>query len=92
MFSSALRQTLTGHFKQGERLRIGFAVEQVAGTNRFMHLFLNGKHSGTVQYDTNDYFVQNPAAGITMGHPSCKLDIYTIRVYESALSFRQMQG
>lgn len=91
MFSSALRQTLTGHFKQGERLRIGFAVEQVAGTNRFMHLFLNGKHSGTVQYDTNDYFVHNPAAGITMGHPSCKLDIYTIRVYESALSFRQMQ-
>lgn len=91
LISSALRQTLTGQFKQDERIRIGFTIEQVTGTNRFMHLFMNGKHSGTVQYDTNDYFVQNPAAGITMGDASCKLDIYNILVYETALSFRQMQ-
>lgn len=91
MFSSALRQTLTGHFKQDERIRLGFTIEQVTGTNRFMHLFINGNHSGSVQYDTNDYFVQNPAYGITMGDASCKLDIYNTRIYESALSFRQMQ-
>lgn len=91
LISSALRQTLSGKFKQDERIRIGLSIEQVSGTNRFMHLFLNGNHSGTVQYDTNDYFVQNPAAGITMGDASCKLDVYNIRVYESALSFRQMQ-
>ena len=88
--SSALRQTVGSKFKQDERIRIGFVIEQVVGTNRFMHLFLNGKHSGVIQYDTNDYFVQNPAAGITLGNASCELNIYNIRVYENALSFRQM--
>lgn len=91
MITSALHQTLSGQFKQDERIRIGFSIEQVTGTNRFMHLFINGNHSGTVQYDTNDYFVQNPAVGITMGDASCKLNIYNIRVYETALSFRQIQ-
>ncbi|WP_290393353.1 hypothetical protein [uncultured Duncaniella sp.] len=88
--SSALLKTVGTKFKQDERIRIGFVIEPVAGTNRFMHLFVKGKHSGVVQYDTNDYFVQNPAQGITMGNASCELDIYNIRIYEQALSFRQM--
>lgn len=88
--SSALKQTVSSKFKQDERLRIGFQVEQVSGTNRFMYLFVNGKMSGVVQYDTNDYFVQNPAVGITLGNASCELDVYNIRVYENVLTFRQM--
>lgn len=88
--SSALKQTVGTKFKQNERLRVGFTIDQVSGTNRFVHLFVNGKHSGVVQYDTNDYFVQNPPVGITLGHASCKLDAYNIRVYENALTFRQM--
>lgn len=88
--SSALKQTVSSKFKQDERLRIGFQVEQASGTNRFMYLFINGKMSGVVQYDPNDYFVQNPAAGITMGNASCELDVYNIRIYENALTFRQM--
>lgn len=88
--SSALKQTVGTKFKQNERLRIGFTIDQASGTNRFVHLFVNGKHSGTVQYDTNDYFVQNPAQGITIGHKSCKVDLYNVRVYENMLTFRQM--
>jgi len=88
--SSALKQKVSSKFKQDERLRIGFQVEQVSGTNRFMYLFINGKMSGVVQYDTNDYFVQNPAVGISLGHPACELNVYNIRVYENVLTFRQM--
>lgn len=88
--SSALLKTVGTKFKQDERIRVGFVIEPVSGTNRFMHLFVKGKHSGVVQYDTSDYFVQNPAQGITMGHASCELNIYNIRIYEQALSFRQM--
>lgn len=89
-FSSALRQTVSSKFKQDERIRIGFQVEPVAGTNRFMYLFLNGKMSGVIQYDTNDYFVQSNPVGISLGHPSCELNVYNIRVYENVLSFQQM--
>lgn len=88
--SSALLKTVGTKFKQDERIRVGFVIEAVSGTNRFMHLFVKGKHSSVVQYDTTDYFVQNPAQGITLGHASCELDIYNIRVYEQALSFSQM--
>lgn len=87
--SSALLKTVQSKFKQDERIRVGFQVEQVGG-NRFMYLFLNGKMSGVVQYDTSDYFVQNPAVGITLGHPSCELNVYNIRIYDNVLSFRQM--
>lgn len=88
-FSSALMRQVSTKFKQDERMRIGFVVEDVSG-NRFIHLYLDGKHAGVVQYDTSDYFVQNIPVGITMGHPSCELDIYNIRVYDNALSMRQM--
>lgn len=87
--SSALKKTVSSKFKQDERIRVGFQVEQIGG-NRFMFLFLNGKMSGVVQYDTSDYFVQNPAVGISLGHASCELNVYNIRVYDNALSFRQM--
>lgn len=87
--SSALHKRVASKFKQDERIRVGFQVEQVGG-NRFMYLFLNGKMSGVVQYDTSDYFVQNPAVGITFGHPSCELNVYNIRIYDNVLSFRQM--
>lgn len=90
VMSSALKQTVSSTFKQDERIRIGFQVEPVSGTNRFMYLFLKGKMSRVIQYDTNDYFVQNPAVGISMGHPSCELNVYNIRVYENVLTFRQM--
>ncbi|WP_304419006.1 hypothetical protein [Muribaculum intestinale] len=87
--SSALHKKVESKFKQDERIRVGFQIEQVGG-NRFMYLFLNGKMSGVVQYDTSDYFVQNPAVGITLGHPSCELNVYNIRIYDNVLSFRQM--
>lgn len=87
--TSALGKRVESKFKQDERIRVGFVVEQIGG-NRFMYLFLNGKMSGVVQYDTSDYFVQNPAVGISMGHASCELNVYNIRVYDNALSFRQM--
>ncbi|WP_304968289.1 hypothetical protein [uncultured Duncaniella sp.] len=87
--TSALNKQVSSNFKQDERNRVGFVIEQIGG-NRFMHIFLNGKHSGVVQYDTSDYFVQNPAVGIALGHPSCELNVYNIRVYDNALSFRQM--
>lgn len=87
--SSALHKIVESKFKQDELIRIGFQIEQVGG-NRFMFLFINGKMSGVVQYDTSDYFVQNPAVGISLGHPSCKLNVYNIRDYDNVLSFRQM--
>lgn len=88
-FTSALKKTIETKYKQDERIRLGFQVEQVGG-NRFLYLFINGKMSNVVQYDTSDYFVQNPAVGITLGHPMCELNVYNIRVYDNVLSFRQM--
>lgn len=88
-FQSALKKKISTKFKQNERIRVGFVVQSVA-ESRFIFLFLNGKMSNVIQYDTSDYFVQTVPVGITLGNASCELDIYNIRVYDNALSFRQM--
>lgn len=88
-FSSALKQRVGTKFKQDERMRIGFQVEEVS-KNRFMYVFVNGIMCGVIQYDTSDYFVQNDPVGITLGNPSCELDVYNIRIYDNCLSQRQM--
>lgn len=88
-FQSALKKKVSTKFKQNERIRVGFVVQSVA-ESRFIFLFLNGIMCNVIQYDTSDYFVQTVPVGITLGHESCELDIYNIRVYDNALSFRQM--
>lgn len=86
---SALKKKVSTKFKQNERIRVGFVIQSVA-EKRFIFLFLNGIMSNVIQYDTSDYFVQNPPVGITFGNESCELDIYNIRVYDNALAYRQM--
>ena len=87
--SSALKKRVSTKFKQDERIRVSFIIQSVA-EKRFMFLVLNGKMSNVIQYDTSDYFIQNPAVGITFGHEKSELDIHNILVYDNALSFKQM--
>ena len=76
-------------FKEEERLRISFVVEELA-QNRLLFTYINGIASGVRQYQADDSFTQNNPVGITLGSNFCTLDIYNMRVYDNNLNQYQI--
>ena len=72
-------------YKDNERNRVSFVIES-SSEYRLMSVYLNGVISGVTQYPTNDNFQQSIPANISIGTPECVVDIYTIRVYDMALT------
>ena len=77
--------TLKYQYRDEEKIRVAFVVES-RNENRLMSIFLNGILSGSKQYPTNDNFQQTAPVDITIGSPYCGLDLYTVRVYNTALT------
>lgn len=73
------------NYKDNERNRVSFVVES-SSEYRLMSVYLNGVISGVTQYPFNDNFQQPIPANISIGTPECVIDIYTIRVYDMALT------
>lgn len=78
------------NYKDEERLRIGFSVERRKEGTRFISIYLDGVLSGVTQYAETDNFQQKNPVKITLGSEYCGLDIYSIRVYSTALNAQQM--
>ena len=76
-------------FKEDEHIRLGFVVEPKT-SNRLIYTYLNGIISGITQYPDDDDFSQIVPVNITLGSAGCDLDIYNIRVYDTALTHYDM--
>jgi len=72
-----------------EKIRISFVIDsKVAGSDRFIYSYLNGVLSSVFRYTEQDSFNSNTA--IKLGDVGCTLDLYTIRVYNKALTAKEI--
>ena len=78
------------NYKDEERLRIGFSVERRKEGTRFISIYLDGVLSGVTQYAETDNFQQKNPVKIQLGSEYCGLDLYSIRIYSTALNAQQM--
>ena len=76
-------------FKDGERVRISFAVQKRA-LNRLINIYVNGVNSQSIQYPDADNFTQAVPVGITIGGADATVDVYTIRSYSNDLNRYQL--
>lgn len=76
-------------FKEEEHIRLGFVIEP-RSANRLIYTYLNGIISGISQYPDDDDFSQITPVNITLGSAGCDIDIYNIRVYDTALNHYDM--
>lgn len=68
-----------------EKNRVSFVVEAL-NEDRLLSVYLNGVISGVIQYPSGDNFQQLVPQNIVLGSPYCSVDIYNIRVYNTALT------
>ena len=73
-------------YKDEERVRVAITVEHSETTSRFVSIYLDGILSGVHRYATTDIFSQDNPLNISLGSSLCGLDLYTVRVYDKALS------
>lgn len=76
-------------YKDNEKVRIAFVIES-RSEYRMMSVYLNGVLSGAKQYPANDNFQQTTPVNITLGSVYCTTDIYAIRIYDTALSTKNV--
>lgn len=82
---------LSTQYKEDEHVRVSFVVEPTnADTNKIIWMYINGVASGAMQYPNGDTFEQKQKSYITIGSSEATVDIYNIRVYNSALTNRQI--
>lgn len=81
--------TVECNFKDEEKVRVGFVVES-SGQDRLLLVYLNGILSSATQYAAADVFSQTSPASIQVGSPYCSFDLYSVRVYNRALSSAEM--
>ena len=77
-------------YKDEERIRVAVSVEHADSQSRFVSIYVDGILSGVQRYATTDSFSQQNPVNITLGSSFCDLDIYSIRIYNKALSTPQM--
>lgn len=88
-FIKSEQQTVSIKFKEDEKIRIGFVIEP-RDANKLIKVYLNGILSGVLQYDDLDNFQQTSPVGITINDGGEQFDIYSLRIYNMALSSRQI--
>jgi hypothetical protein len=81
--------SISSQYKENEHIRVSFVIEPVA-EHRIIWIYLNGIASGAVQYSTLDNFNQLSPSIIKIGSSEATVDIYNIRIYNVALSSRQI--
>lgn len=88
-FLKSEQEEVKVRFKEDEKTRVSFVIES-GNDNRLIRTYVNGVLSGIAQYDTSDNFQQGSPIGISLNEGKEEIDIYTIRVYDIALSSRQI--
>ena len=77
-------------YKDEERIRVAVAIEYADSLSRFVSIYLDGILSGVQRYAVTDNFAQDKPLNITLGSNLCGLDVYSIRIYDKALSTQQI--
>ena len=88
-FLKSEQEEVKVRFKEDEKIRVSFVIES-GNDNRLIRTYVNGILSGIAQFDSSDNFQQGVPVGITLNEGHEEIDIYTIRVYDIALSSRQV--
>lgn len=77
-------------YKDEERVRVAVTVESSDTLSRFISIYLDGVLSGVKRYVDTDGFSQLSPVNIVLGSNLCGLDVYSIRIYNKALSAAQI--
>ena len=78
-------------YKDEERVRVTVSIEPFKTTNsHFVSIYLDGILSGVQRYPDSDDFEQKTKTKITLGSSLCGLDLYSIRIYDKALTTKQV--
>ena len=88
-FLKSEQEEVKVRFKEDEKVRVSFVIEST-NDNRLLRTYVNGVLSGIAQFDSTDNFQQGTPIGITINEGHEEIDLYTIRVYDIALSSRQI--
>lgn len=78
----------SGRYKEDEMVTVSFVIEKASDTNAYplIYMYINGIMSSIVNYDkTSDSFASSVRT-MTINSDYCDVDIYKIRVYQTALS------
>ena len=87
-FGSQLNE-VTCNYKDNEKIRMSFVVDGNNDTSdRFVSCYLDGVLSSVYKYIATDSFNSNKL--LTIGDPGCTIDLYTIRVYDRALTAKEI--
>ena len=82
---------LSTQYKEDEHIRIAFVIEpNTSDKNRIIWMYINGVASGAMQYPADDTFKQEETSYITVGSSDATVDIYNIKIYNAALTNRQI--
>ena len=76
-------------FSTDTHLRLAWTIQPQTDL-RLVTLYIDGEYQRHVQYPSTDSFRQVEPVGITIGSPTCGIDIYEIRVYDRALSDQEI--
>lgn len=85
-------------YGENDRLRIGVVVEPrpkdedtlIEGQSRLIHVYVNGVHSGCVQYPQDDQFWLSANAPFVIGSEECTIKVYSVLIYDRALTRYEM--
>ena len=83
------QETIVTRFKENERTRITITIESL-NSHRMIKTYVDGVLSGIAQYTNQDNFQHANPVGITFNEGGEEIDIRSIRVYNTALSNRQV--
>lgn len=86
---------LNTYFKEEEKITLAFVINQSADASdtasRLFYIYINGILSAAIDYnDTAASFTDATKGRIIIGSPECTVDIYSIRVYNRALSSNEI--
>ena len=86
---SSEQQSVSTRFGEENEIRVSFVVE-ATGSNRLIKTYINGVLSGLRQYAMDDNFQQASPFNIVINPEQEEIDISCIRVYNRALTSREI--
>lgn len=83
------QEKVSVRFKENEKYRVSIVIDDMT-TNRLIKTYINGILSGISQYSLQDNFQQTSPVGITINEDGEEIDIYSIRIYNAALTSKNV--
>lgn len=83
------------NYKDAQKTRISFVIDgmiegDVNQDRKFITTYLDGTLTSILERGSKDTFLQQPAKTIKIGSSACGIDVYSIRVYNRALTYKEI--